>query len=90
MTSARLYFASFDADNHANLWVTDGTAAGTAEIPVAGQGTMGLYPGNFTPFAGRLAFSAGSASATNGLYRTDGTAAGTSELAVSGLNPAAG
>ncbi len=35
MTS-RAVFAGYDANGYTNLWVTDGTAAGTSELTVAG------------------------------------------------------
>jgi ELWxxDGT repeat protein len=73
----------FDGPN-GQLWVTNGTAAGTHEISVAGANTsQGFYPGGFTEFDGKVWFAGDDAQGGSGLWVTDGTAAGTSELSVS-------
>ena len=41
MTS-RAVFSGLDASDHINLWVTDGTAAGTSELTPAGAYYYGL------------------------------------------------
>jgi ELWxxDGT repeat protein len=70
------------------LWVTDGTAAGTHELNVAGALTApadgglpaGLGPSNLTVYDGDVFFGGDDASGAVGLWETDGTASGTHEL----------
>lgn len=71
--------------------MTDGTAAGTSELAVAGAASFGLNPFGLTVLGGKLLFEGTDANG-DGLWVTDGTAGGTSELSVtgaaaSGLNP---
>ncbi len=40
-------FAGKDASGKINLWVTDGTSAGTSEVMAAGAGSSGLSPNDF-------------------------------------------
>jgi ELWxxDGT repeat protein len=78
-----------------HLWTTNGTAAGTVELPIAGAGGSGS---DFTVFNGRVLFEVTTTVAFIGgtvtaLWTTDGTAAGTQELtgitgaASTGVNP---
>jgi ELWxxDGT repeat protein len=39
----RALFAGYDSRGHLNLWVTDGTSAGTRELTVAGSSPRGLF-----------------------------------------------
>jgi ELWxxDGT repeat protein len=91
-------FAGYDASGHFNLWVTNGTSAGTSEVTVANAFSSGLFnqsnAGTFTAFVPyfavlgtRALFEGYDASGHIGLWVTDGTSAGTSELAVAGANP---
>jgi ELWxxDGT repeat protein len=75
--SGRLFFAADDGKTGLELWSTDGTAAGTAEVRDVNATTASSSPTNFTTFGGRVLFDAG---ATLSLYTSDGTAAGTSVL----------
>jgi ELWxxDGT repeat protein len=43
---SEVLFEGHDASGHNGLWVTNGTSAGTSEIPVAGAGSNGVNPGN--------------------------------------------
>jgi ELWxxDGT repeat protein len=90
-------FAGVDASDHVNLWVTDGTSAGTRELIAAGANPAGLLvdgPSNqfglldpaFTVVGSRVVFDGADASGRNNLWVTDGTPAGTSELTVVGAN----
>jgi ELWxxDGT repeat protein len=84
-------FAPPDADTFtgpANLFVTDGTGAGTSLLSVTGEGTgpAGFDPGQFTVLGSRVLFSGLDSSGDEQLWSTDGTAAGTTELVVSGAN----
>jgi ELWxxDGT repeat protein len=53
----KVLFSSFDASDRINLWVTDGTAAGTSLLTVANIDTNefdeGLAPRHFFVFAAR-------------------------------------
>src|SRR5262249_41323585 len=44
VVSSRALFVGYDANAHDNLWVTDGTSAGTSEVNVAGSDASGLEP----------------------------------------------
>ena len=85
MTS-RAVFSGYDASDHINLWVTDGTAAGTSELTPAGAYYYGLLDlgvsPDFTALGGRLLFLGVDSSGHDSLWVTDGTSAGTSELSV--------
>jgi ELWxxDGT repeat protein len=86
-------FAGQDATGNPNLWITDGTSAGTKELAVAGANSGGLFSLNFFPsgfspgftvLGARALFEGYDAGGIDGLWVTDGTSAGTSELAVAG------
>jgi ELWxxDGT repeat protein len=62
------------------LWVTDGTGAGTRLVKDINPGSAGSNPNSLTEFDGRLYFSA-----SGRLWSTDGTEAGTVELTPNGL-----
>ena len=67
--------------NGTELWVSDGTAAGTKMVKDIRTGTSSSFPSNLTCHKGKLYFSAGNGSSTgqNGteLWVSDGTSAGT-------------
>jgi ELWxxDGT repeat protein len=67
-----------------DLWVSDGTAAGTFAVGGVGNGGVagadgGLFPLDITSFGGGILFN-GSSSNHRGLWFSDGTAAGTHEI----------
>src|SRR5262249_43743969 len=82
-----------------NIWVTNGTAAGTYELTgISNTGSSGglfgasplvnlggVHGPDFTIFNGEVLFNVIDAALKNGLWVTDGTAAGTHEL-ISGPN----
>lgn len=84
----KVIFSGLNDSGTYGLWITDGTVAGTMEIPVQGaaEGSLGLRADNFVTFNGRVLFRGFGADGTIGLWTTDGTAAGTQELA--GINGA--
>src|SRR5690348_7249429 len=89
--NGELLFGGFDASGDVGLWVTDGTAAGTRELAVAGALATaqypflgGLNPSDSTVYNGYVFFAGVDAHARAGLWETNGTAAGTHELAVAG------
>ena len=86
----KVLFAGRDTKLHFDLWVTDGTAAGTSALIPAGADSAGLLsvgPGgpDFTVLGSKALFLGNGANAGSGLWVTDGTSAGTTELTVSGL-----
>src|ERR1700693_5770768 len=78
-------FEGLDAGGYDNLWVTNGTAAGTSELSVAGTFST-LYPTDLTVFGGKVLFGGYDANNEYNLWVTNGTGAGTSELSVAGEN----
>ena len=58
------------------LWVSDGTSAGTTMIKDILPGSANGYPENFTTFNSQVYFTANDARGTE-LWRTDGTTVGT-------------
>ena len=74
-----IYFTAWDGTYGAELWLTDGTDAGTRLVQDFQPGIYGSVPGDLTPFRGALAFSI--AFPQGGLWTTDGTTAGTRETA---------
>ncbi|HUG09419.1 MAG TPA: ELWxxDGT repeat protein [Opitutaceae bacterium] len=74
--NGRLYFAADNGVNGNELWVSDGTAAGTFMLKDIASGASASDPDCLTVVGNRIFFSA--KSGTNaGLWITDGTAAGT-------------
>ena len=72
------------ASDHSNLWVTNGTGAGTSELTVGGAYSGGLDPQDLTVFGNEVLFNGQTRAATQNLWVTNGTGAGTSELTVAG------
>jgi ELWxxDGT repeat protein len=77
----KLYFRARDRVNGSELWVTDGTTAGTQLVkdinPNSDYYSSSSYSENFTEVNGKLFFSAFGGVNGNGLWVTDGTTAGT-------------
>jgi ELWxxDGT repeat protein len=90
MTAFRVVFMGDDASGNRNLWVTDGTAAGTSELTIAGVGSLGLFPVDLTVLGSQVVFDGEDDHQNHQLWVTDGTSAGTSELTVAGAYPLAG
>jgi hypothetical protein len=90
-----LLFTGFDQNGDDNLWVTDGTAAGTSEISVAGVASEGLFGPDPIPYFAALPGGRNGIDAKGdfNLWVTNGTAAGTSEISLTnkqdpgGFNP---
>jgi ELWxxDGT repeat protein len=74
--NGRLYFAVDNGVNGNELWVSDGTAAGTFMLKDITPG-LGDSDPDYLAVVGNRVFFAARSGATAGLWRTDGTAAGT-------------
>jgi len=76
--AGRAFFTAIDSEHGKELWVTDGTDAGTAFFADITPGTASSFPFNLVVSGGKLFFAAGNNNPV--LFRiwvTDGTAAGT-------------
>jgi ELWxxDGT repeat protein len=86
LPDGRVLFSGVDAKSQSNLWVTNGTSAGTSEISLAKQYPGGLFPQHLTVFGSKVLFEGLDKNRNANLWVTDGTAAGTSEISVTGQN----
>jgi ELWxxDGT repeat protein len=71
------YFVADDGVNGAELWKTNGTAAGTVMVKDIRTATTGSAPSFLTDVNGRLYFTADNGVSGRELWQSDGTAAGT-------------
>src|SRR5262249_11371609 len=89
-----LFEGSDSTGRSAALWVTDGTSAGTSEIPAPGANEVGVLEGVRTPsffaLGSEVLFEGLDDSGHFGLWATDGTSAGASELTIAGSDTSAG
>ncbi len=79
-----LYFAANDGASGAELWKSDGTAAGTVRVKDISS-PYGSSPSGFTVFNGMLYFRANDGDSGLELWTSDGTDAGT--VRVKDINP---
>jgi ELWxxDGT repeat protein len=73
------FFAAGTGDD-VELWVTDGTSAGTKRLVDINTGPAGSHPANLVEIEGRLVFFATDATGGREPWVSDGTAAGTMRL----------
>ena len=88
-TGEILVIAVEDALNGAEIWRSDGTAAGTSLIRDLVAGSDGSDPVNLTTSGNRVFYSAANAAGKRNLWLTNGQAAGTSlvkDLAFPGIS----
>lgn len=76
---ARLFFAAPDDAHGSELWVSDGTPAGTQLLADVVPGPTGSDPSHLTLFKGRLYFHANEIT-SQALWTSDGTVAGTQRV----------
>jgi len=80
----KVLFEAEDTSNKLGLWVTDGTSAGTSEIPVPDAYFDGVFAGiaSFTAavIGNDVVFSGENSLEEPGLWVTDGTASGNTEI----------
>ena len=74
---SRIFFNASTSGNGVELWSTDGTAAGTAQVADINPGSASSFPSGFTVVNGKLLFNARDVRNGDELWTTDGTAAGT-------------
>jgi len=82
----KIYFVGTDAANGVELWVTDGTDAGTQLIKDINPGSTNSDPTNLIVFNNVIFFFATAPTDGRELWRSDGTPGGTSM--VKNINPA--
>jgi ELWxxDGT repeat protein len=75
--ASRLYFVMQDAGHGAELWSTDGTAAGTVLVKDINPGSTSSSPASLVAVGGRVFFSADDGVHGFELWESDGTDAGT-------------
>ena len=75
---SKVFFTADNGVNGVQLWVSDGTSAGTKQVKIIGDGRFG--PANFGIVGGVLYFTANNGVAGEELWKSDGTAAGTVQV----------
>ena len=80
-----LYFLGNDGSTGQELWVSDGTSAGTNLVSDITPGSIGTAFGSLASAGGRMWFTATTTAAGQELWTTDGTSAGT--VMVKDINP---
>jgi len=75
--NGKVFFNARTQDNGEELWVTDGTLAGTKMFLEIGAFNLGAEPKEFTVYNGELYFVARDWITTEQIWKTDGTPEGT-------------
>ena len=83
--NGRVYFSADDGENGKELWVTDGTTAGTNIVKDINSGENSSFPTSLTTFNNRLYFVTNDGVNGRELWVSDGTTEGTN--IVKDINP---
>ncbi len=81
----RIFFATTLADSGRELWVSNGTTAGTKMVADIRPGTSGSSPSFLVAFKNKVYFRASHSGSTATLWRSDGTEAGTEQVPYGGI-----
>lgn len=81
-SSNTFYFSAYDATNGNELWVTDGSTAGTHILKDIKAGTGGSFPWGFFKKGNDVYFNCTETGFERKLWKTDGTAGGTVKVEV--------
>lgn len=84
----KIYFAGVESTNGTELWVTDGTDAGTKLVKDIETGSSSSTPQSLVVFNNEIYFYAATTTSGNELWKSDGTSGGTAM--VKDINPGAG
>ena len=79
-TSDKIFFVIKDATYGKELWVSDGTTAGTMIVKDIVPGSQGSYPSELTVLNNKVYFFASNDSYETSLWVSDGTASGTQKI----------
>lgn len=85
----RLFFSADDGTNGREIWVTDGTTAGTRLVSDIARGTASSDPRDFQAYGSRMMFTADNGFGGRELWRSDGTQAGTQQVGEINMNGSA-
>ena len=90
--AGKVYFSAIGAGGKYNLWVSDGTAAGTVMVNAPNAGIAGLAPSSFAALNGQLYFAGFDAAGHSNLFTVDPTTNTAVEIATpagssTGLSP---
>jgi len=78
--NGKMYFSAYTLATGNEVWVTDGTEAGTYMLKDVRPGSSGSNPESYVVSNGKLFFIATTATAGEEVWVSDGTAAGTQLL----------
>ncbi|MCB9869909.1 MAG: hypothetical protein H6837_08625 [Planctomycetes bacterium] len=77
VVGGKVLFAADDGVHGRELWISDGTAAGTSLVQDLVTGPIGSAPAHLTAVGSAVFFTASEANGDRELWKSDGTAAGT-------------
>ena len=78
--NGKMLFSAFHIASGQELWITDGSSAGTRMLKDIRPGFRGSFPAGQTLFKGHVYTTATDGTSGLELWRTDGTAAGTTQV----------